>query len=52
MSVTDERTDLPAPPSGPAPVAPWRENWHYFIGTRGAVVGLLTGDWLGSLTTG
>ena len=41
MSVTDERADLPAPPSGPAPVAPWRENWHYFIGNRGAVIGLI-----------
>ena len=26
---------------GPPPVAPWRENWHYFIGNRGALIGLM-----------
>ena len=28
-------------PLGPPPVAPWRESWHYFIGNRGAVIGLV-----------
>ena len=28
-------------PLGPPPVAPWRENWHYFTGNRGAVIGLV-----------
>jgi dipeptide transport system permease protein len=28
-------------PLGPPPVAPWKENWHYFLGNRGAVLGLI-----------
>jgi dipeptide transport system permease protein len=28
-------------PLGPPPVAPWRESWHYFLGNRGAVIGLV-----------
>jgi dipeptide transport system permease protein len=28
-------------PLGPPPVAPLRENWYYFIGNRGAVIGLV-----------
>ena len=28
-------------PLGPPPVAPWRESWHYFLGNRGAVLGLV-----------
>jgi dipeptide transport system permease protein len=29
------------PPAGPEPVSPWRENWHYFRGNRGAMIGLV-----------
>jgi dipeptide transport system permease protein len=28
-------------PLGPPPVAPWLENWRYFITNRGAVLGLI-----------
>jgi dipeptide transport system permease protein len=41
VSATNEPTEVTVPPSGPAPVAPWRENWRYFTGNRGAVIGLV-----------
>ena len=43
MSVTDDPHPGSAEqePLGPPPVAPWRESWHYFIGNRGAVIGLV-----------
>ena len=28
-------------PLGPPPVAPLRENWHYFTSNRGALIGLV-----------
>jgi dipeptide transport system permease protein len=41
VSATDETEVLSPSPSGPAPVAPLLENWHYFVGNRGAVIGLV-----------
>ncbi len=40
MSATSERPDLTVPAPGPAPIAPWRENWLYFATNRGALLGL------------
>jgi dipeptide transport system permease protein len=42
VSATDDPDLLKTtPPSGPAPVSPWVENWHYFAGNRGALLGLV-----------
>ena len=41
MSVIDELPAEVPPPSGPEPISPLRENWHYFLGNRGAVIGLV-----------
>jgi dipeptide transport system permease protein len=40
VSVTDEIPIITPPPPGPAPVSPWLENWYYFVGNRGALLGL------------